>query len=144
MKMDNSTMAPLVIDGMFKEADMYHAERRKAMNDAGWLAETLYKMLSKNIEQIRQICIELYPQEPFLYRMINETYRDENRDRFQTLWPFCYLLYTYTGGSSKSSLSSQSTRYRGEDVSSEVIATYTKEVETIRLNLEEHMCGRKI
>ncbi|CAF3138051.1 unnamed protein product [Rotaria sp. Silwood2] len=52
---------------------------------------------SEHMKTLREVCITLYTEPTFLYRKINETLRDNDRTKRETLGPYCFLLYDYIG-----------------------------------------------
>ncbi|CAF1590079.1 unnamed protein product [Didymodactylos carnosus] len=52
--------------------------------DAQWLAEQLRSAKGKSEDEIYKLCISLYTYECFLYKLINQTLRDDDYSKIQT------------------------------------------------------------
>ncbi|CAF1147569.1 unnamed protein product [Didymodactylos carnosus] len=93
LKITASSILNALIDGITFEgrilghfSDVQHlvAEIKKEDN---------YKKMSK----LQQCCARLYTKPCFLFKIVNETLRDNDRTKLTTLGPFCYLVYNYIG-----------------------------------------------
>jgi hypothetical protein len=126
LKLDKSTIVDLAIHGILTEAQLY-SDKGKATEDADCFIKELRKVQhGKPLSIIQEVCVQIYTEDSFLYRIINETLRDNNRTKFETLGPFCYLLYNYTGSSKnkQGKLPEKIVLYRGEPLSLEAIEEY--------------------
>ena len=47
--------------------------------------------------KLEEACAKLYTKHSFLFRIVNQTLREDDRSKLSSLGPFCYLLYTYVG-----------------------------------------------
>ena len=65
--------------------------------EAQHLTDEIRSIKKKNIENLQQCCARLYTKPCFLFKIVNETLRDNDRTKLETLGPFCYLLYNYIG-----------------------------------------------
>ena len=86
----------------------------------------LRRVALKGEEMIQETCVRLYTQDSFLYQIINETLRDDDRTKLHTLGPFCYLLYNYEGKSKHRAtrLPKKIVLYRGERLTADDIKEY--------------------
>ena len=126
LKLDKSELVDLTIDGILAEAKLY-SDDEKVMDDAHRFVKELQQVRNaRDIATIQEVCLKLYTEDSFLYRVINETLRDNNRSKFETLGPFCYLLYNYSGSSrnKQGKLPEKIVLYRGEPLTREAIEEY--------------------
>lgn len=126
LKLDKSKLIDLAIAGILAEAKLYSNDG-KVMQDAQRFEEELQQVRNvKDLATIQEVCLKLYTEDSFLYHVINETLRDNNRSKFETLGPFCYLLYNYSGSSSnkQGKLPQKIVLYRGEPLTHEAIEEY--------------------
>jgi len=130
LKIDKSIIVDLAIEGILTEAKLY-PDNGKAIEDADRFVKELHRFQRiKELSIIQEVCVKLYTEDSFLYRIINETLRDNNRTKFETLGPFCYLLYNYVGNSKNNhgKLPEKIVLYRGEPLTQEVIEEYKSTV----------------
>jgi hypothetical protein len=59
--------------------------------------ETRTKSETKKIEQLQDCCAKLYMKNCYIYRVLNTALRDDDRTKLNSLGPFCYMVYNYTG-----------------------------------------------
>ncbi|CAF1167092.1 unnamed protein product, partial [Didymodactylos carnosus] len=126
LKINKSIVIELAIKGILIESKLY-IDKETAMKDAEYLTNELRKVQNaKELSVMHEKCIQLYTKESFLYRIINETLRDNNRTKFETLGPFCYLLYNYAGSmkNKQGKLPDKIVLYRGECITSELVEEY--------------------
>lgn len=76
---------------------LIEGEKLNVLNEAQHLTDEIRSIKKKNIENLEQCCARLYTKPCFLFKIVNETLRDNNRKNLITLGPFCYLLYNYIG-----------------------------------------------
>jgi hypothetical protein len=89
----------LLIQGIRKETQKYPEITSEA------LIRNLYKIgtdischkRSKQMKILRKKCVQLYTDENFLYRITNQTLRDNDVTKIDTLGPFCFLIYDFIG-----------------------------------------------
>ncbi|CAF1227647.1 unnamed protein product [Didymodactylos carnosus] len=127
LKIKNCIIVDLAIKGILAESELYLDDKKKAVEDANHFISELRRVQhAEKLFIIQEVCIQLYTKESFLFRIINETLRDNNRDKFETLGPFCFLLYTYTHSpkNKQGKLPKQTTLYRGEPLTPDVIELY--------------------
>ena len=124
LEIDNATLVKLAIRGIEMEA-MLLPDQDEAIPFAKKAEAELGRVASKGLEQIQESCISLYTEDSFLYRIINESLRDDDKTKRNTLGPFCYLLYSYNGRRRRQSrLPKKIVLYRGERLSPEDIKEY--------------------
>lgn len=63
------------------------------VKDARILAEKLRKVKNDTWDSVIICCVYLYTRETFLYRVINQTLRNNDTSKLETLGPFCWFLY---------------------------------------------------
>lgn len=56
------------------------------------MAKQLRALKGKDKTEITQCCVQLYTENSFLYKMINQVLRDDDKTKLDTLGPYCYLL----------------------------------------------------
>ncbi|CAF1035774.1 unnamed protein product [Rotaria sp. Silwood1] len=85
------------------------------------------------MQNLQDCCIKLYTKDSFLFHIVNNALRDDDRTKLDTLGPYCYLLYNYIGRHTKHHccllifyrIKSRSiTVYRGDHASDKLIAEY--------------------
>lgn len=59
----------------------------------------------KRIEKLQDCCVKLYTKDCYIYRVVNTALRDDDRDKLDTLGPYCYLVYNNIGRRLKDYLS---------------------------------------
>jgi len=128
LRIDKAKILELAIDGILAEAKLYpDPDKEQAMEDAERFVKELRKLQHvKELALIQEACVRFYTEDTFIYRIVNETLRDNNRAKFETLGPLCYLLYNY-GGSSKNKqgkLPEKIVLYRGEPLTLKAIEEY--------------------
>ncbi|CAF1368411.1 unnamed protein product [Didymodactylos carnosus] len=131
LKIKNCVIVDLAIKGILTESELYLDDTKKAVKDANHCVSELRKVqYAKKLFIIQELCIKLYTQDLFLFRIVNETLRDNNRNKFETLGPFCFLLYTYSHSpnNKQGKLPKQITLYRGEPLTPEVIELYKSSI----------------
>jgi hypothetical protein len=119
---------------------MFTGGKLDFMSAAQHLADEIRLIKKKNIENLQQCCARLYTKPCFLFKIVNETLRDNNRTKLKTLGPFCYLLYNYIGIRHNKYLSIRNLKsteqfpsiiaYRGEDLPIDQIEIYKQAVGT--------------
>jgi hypothetical protein len=127
-----SEIVELAIQGIKAEAELYQ-EREKAMELAEYFVDKLRKVQNKTKKEIQEVCIQLYTQESFLYRIINVALRDNDQSKSITLGPICHLLYDYVGRppqNAQGTLTSDNILYRGERLTPDVIEEYKRSIGT--------------
>jgi hypothetical protein len=92
LKIKFSRLTDALIDGILIEG-----EKLGYLIEAQRLTNEIRLIKKKNIENLQQCCARLYTKPCFLFKIVNETLRDNNRTKLKTLGPFCYLLYNYIG-----------------------------------------------
>ncbi len=132
LKIDKSIIVDLAINGILTEANLYPDNIRAKEDAERFVKELRAVQHAKELYMIQEVCIKLYTEDSFLYRLINETLRDNNRTKFETLGPFCYLLYNYCGSpkNKQGKLPEKIVLYRGETLTPEVIEQYKSTVGT--------------
>ncbi|CAF0831883.1 unnamed protein product [Adineta steineri] len=139
LKIEFSQLINELISGISTEG-----ENLDLIQEAQHLNGEIRAIKKKNMENLQQCCARLYTKPCFLFKIVNETLRDNNRKKLKTLGPFCYLLYNYIGIRHNKYLSirqqikrlfkpaeeqfSSLTVYRGEELLSEQIETYKQAV----------------
>jgi hypothetical protein len=131
LELDKSTLVELAIRGIETEA-LLSPKKKEAMEFAEKAIIELRRVASKSREVIQETCIRLYTQDSFLYQIINETLRDDDRTKLHTLGPFCYILYIYDGGSKRklTRLPEKIVLYRGERLTPDDIKEYREYMES--------------
>ncbi|CAF1482022.1 unnamed protein product [Rotaria sordida] len=59
--------------------------------------EIFKKNTRKRMKKLQECCAKLYTKQCFLFRVVNTASRDDDRTKFETLGPYCYLAYNYIG-----------------------------------------------
>ncbi|CAF4228985.1 unnamed protein product [Rotaria sp. Silwood2] len=57
--------------------------------------ESINKTERERIDDLSKCCVRQYTKGCFLFRVVNETLRADNRDKLDTLGPYCYLVFNY-------------------------------------------------
>lgn len=130
LKIENSKLVDLTIKGIFAEAQLY-ANKEKIIEDANRFATEMRKIQHvKELALIQEVCVRFYTEDSFFYHIVNNTLRDNDRTKFDTVGPFCYLLYNYAGSSNnkQGKLPEKIVLYRGEPLTLEVIEKYKSAV----------------
>ncbi|CAF0841699.1 unnamed protein product [Didymodactylos carnosus] len=105
LKIDSiHSIVQATIDGILEEG------RNEGKEDE---AEEMVNELSKyknckGIDELLLCCAKLYTKDAFLFRSVNKALGSDDRTKFHTLGPFCYLLYNYTGHGTKRTASKSS------------------------------------
>ena len=130
LNLTNSKIVNLTIDGILAEAKLYPDDEKIRKDTDRFINELRKIQHVKELALIQEVCVRFYTEDSFFYRIINETLRNNDRTKFHTLGPFCYLLYNYAGSSKnkKGKLPAKITLYRGEPLSTEVIENYKSAV----------------
>lgn len=126
LNINKTKLVDLAIEGILSEAKFF-PDDETVIEDANRFVNELRQVRNaRDISTIQEVCLKLYTEDSFLYRVINETLRDNNRAKFETLGPFCYLLYNYTGSSQNKQgrLPEKIVLYRGEPLTHEAIEEY--------------------
>ncbi|CAF1639669.1 unnamed protein product [Didymodactylos carnosus] len=89
-------------------------------SEAEWIANQLITVKRSSRKAISKLCVHLFTRDSFLYKLVNETLRENNNDKLETLGPYCYLLRDY-GRTCEEYLG---TVYRGVFYTPEIIQTY--------------------
>jgi hypothetical protein len=122
---------------------LIEGEKLDFVNESRRLIDEIDSIKTKNIETLQKCCARLYTKPCFLFKIVNETLRDNNQSKLKTLGPFCYLLYNYIGTQRNEYLSirnqlkqilkskehfSSIIVYRGEELSLDQIEIYKQAV----------------
>lgn len=101
-KMPFDQIYPLLIRGLKTEARQDPAGKLEASIDAlrNVQNETSSRVNSKRMKAWKKTCIQLYTRDSNLYRITNQTLRDNDMCKIETLRPFCFLLYDFIGSQS--------------------------------------------
>jgi hypothetical protein len=128
-----------------------YAKDKKTIEDTNRFVRELRKFQHvKELSLIQEVCIRFYTEDSFFDRIVNETLRNNNRTKFETLGPFCYLLYNYAGSSNnkQGKLPEKIVLYRGEPLSPEAIEKYKSAVgsdslamDTICIDFKTTLCS---
>lgn len=124
-KNSESEVVGLAIDGIWVEADIY-PDRRKAVQDVIRFVKQLLQVQLASIHKTHEVYVRLYTEDSFLYHMVNKALREEAPTKLETMGPFYYLLYNYTGSAAKKQgqLPKKIELYRGERLSPDIIEAY--------------------
>lgn len=138
LKVKFSSIVKVLINGILIEG-----KKRGSIDDSQHLVHEIRGIKNKKIEKLQKCCARLYTKQCFLFQLVNETLRDNDRTKLDTLGPFCYLLYNYIGNRHNEYLSltyqfkqlvhlkervTSITVYRGEELSHDQIEVYKQAV----------------
>ena len=90
LKIKSSSLIDALINGILIEG-----EKLACITESYHLIQEIRAIKKKKIEALQQCCARLYTKPCFLFKIVNETLRDDDRSKLETLGPFCYLLYNY-------------------------------------------------
>lgn len=79
------------------------------ITDAHWIASQLRDVKNKSWLEIAKKCIFIYTLDSFFYQLLNQSLRNDDRSKVDTLGAFCFLLSTVDSSSDLV----QTHRYRG-------------------------------
>jgi hypothetical protein len=132
----------VVIVGIQWEGRLANVDQRKLDTIIGEIETARNDVKTKSecerIEHLSKCCVKQYTKESFVFRVINETLRDNNLDKLNTIGPLCYLIFNYIGGRTHVNQSlqfrfhqlAQSAKslvlnlYRGDYASNEILDAY--------------------
>ena len=146
----------LLIEGIKKECGASSEEQSNRM------VTELQKIAEKSsghgrkrrLKALSEACVELYTNNASLYEIINQTLRDNDVSKMNSIGPICYLLYDYIGKQAFqdrifSSLISRLVHrkgnrrlvvYRGDLISAEELLQYRQAVAGTRKNCFKWVC----
>lgn len=120
-----------------------NTEPEKVMNEIFKELVTVKKTTSqqkesKRMKKLEDCCAKLYTKNSFLFRIVNNTMRTDDRTKLDLLGPYCYLVYNYIGRYKNQNMSQRwrfleniyrktsgcITLYRGASISTETIEKY--------------------
>ncbi|CAF2518672.1 unnamed protein product [Rotaria sp. Silwood2] len=92
LKIKLSQLIDALINGILIEGEI-----AGSLDQAQHLTKEIRTIKKKTIESLQQCCARLYTKPCFLFKVVNETLRDNDHTKLTTLGPFCYLLFNYIG-----------------------------------------------
>jgi hypothetical protein len=101
-------------------------------DEAQYLATELREVANSSWETIMTKCIELYTRECFLYRLINQTLRENNLSKVETLGPFCWFLQNASFCEFFASKCYTGCVYRGAQLDDNSIENYRQAIGTVK------------
>jgi hypothetical protein len=99
-------------------------------DDVQRITEKLIAMKNKSKEEILKCCIYLYSLSSFLFKLVNEVLRENNKTKMDTLAPFCYFLTEAIWSDALAQERYKSTVYRGIQLNLDSIHCYQEAIGT--------------
>ncbi|UJR17538.1 hypothetical protein I4U23_004433 [Adineta vaga] len=93
-------------------------------SDAQLIAKKLLGVKHETQRKIHDCCVHIYSMNSFLYKLVNESLRNEDMTKVDTLGAYCYLLALNLYDNDKE----DSTLYRGLQLTDEMINEYKNAV----------------
>ena len=100
--------------------------------ESEWIAEQLKSIQGKSKEEIEKLVIYLYTFESFLYRLINQTLRENDLSKIDTLGSFIQILFKTDCSTTTEKVGFHGILYRGAQLDQKTIQSYKESIGSIK------------
>lgn len=100
--------------------------------EAQWIAEQLKSVQQKCKEDVEKLILYLYTFESFLYRLINQTLRENDLEKIETLGPFIQILFQTDCSPTTNKVGFHGILYRGAQLDEKTIESYRESIGSIK------------